>query len=142
MGTERPWVRGELPWLRSGPLFRVHRSAFDDLDAYLDRFPYRRFRLDGRAMTSRLEAHGEIARTFGFPDHYGRNWDAFEDCFGDFLALHSGELIAIVWDHLDVTAREAPATAAEVGWALLNGSRQDVALDLFGVGEGDDFDCP
>lgn len=27
--------------------------------------------------------HDVLARTLGLPDHYGRNWDAFEECFGD-----------------------------------------------------------
>jgi RNAse (barnase) inhibitor barstar len=27
--------------------------------------------------------HDVLARTLGFPDYYGRNWDAFDECFGD-----------------------------------------------------------
>lgn len=139
---ERPWVRGELPWLRSGPLFRVHRSACNELDAFLDRFSYRLFYLDGRAMTSRRNAHVEIARAFAFPDYYGNNWDAFNDCFGDFVAEHSGQLIGVVWDCVDVAAQHAPVTAVEVGWALLEGRERDIALDVFTIGDGTDFDAP
>jgi RNAse (barnase) inhibitor barstar len=152
MTTERPWVRGELPWL-SGPLYRVHQSARKDLDSFLGRFPYRRIDLDGRAMTSRTAAHAELARAFAFPDYYGHNWDAFDECFGDFAAERSGELVAVVWDHVDVAARTAPATMVEVGWALLERSTtflsaaaQDsgapVGFDVFAVGDGDDFDRP
>lgn len=153
MSAERPWVRGELPWVRSGPLFRVHRSALEDLDVFLDRFSYLRIDLDGRAMTSRSAAHTELARTFGFPDYYGKNWDAFNDCFGDFVADHSGELVAVVWDHVDVAAHSAPATAIEVGWALLEcaagsmpslgeGMSWHIAMDVFVVGDDEDFDRP
>ena len=104
-------------------------------------------------MTSRSAAHAELARAFGFPDYYGRNWDAFNDCFGDFVEEHSGELVAVVWDHIDVATRAAPVTAVEVGWALLEcaagsmpslgeGVDWRIALDVFAVGEGGDFDSP
>lgn len=142
--NERPWVRNELPWLRSGPLFRVHAAARAELGGYLGRFPYRILQLDGRAMVSRRDAHGELARVFGFPAYYGRNWDAFHDCFGDFAAAHGHELIAVVWEFADVAARVAPATAIEVGWALI-GVRDHhprLALDVFAFGEGEDFDHP
>lgn len=153
MSTERPWVRHELPWLRSGPLHRVHRSAVSDLNEFLDRFKYRRIALDGRCMTSRLAAHEEIALAFGFPDYYGRNWDAFNDCFGDFVEEHDGELIAVVWDHLEASAAAAPATTSEVGWALLEaafssmptlapGTSWRISMDVFVLGEGEDFDRP
>src|SRR5690349_2331210 len=119
MSTGRPWVRGELPWLRSGPLFRVHRSAETELDSFLHRFSYGRMNLDGTAMTTLASAHAELARAFSFPDHYGKNWDAFNDSFGEFVVEHSGEHIAVVWDNIELAARAAPATTIEVGWALL-----------------------
>lgn len=153
MDAERPWVRHDLPWLRSGPLFRVHRSASRELTEFLDRFPYVRVDLDGRQMTSRQSAHAELARAFGFPEYYGGNWDAFDECFGDFVEGHDGELIAVVWDFMDVAAAAAPATTAEVGWELLSSqfsfmpsvasdARSWVWMDAFAIGEGDDFDRP
>jgi RNAse (barnase) inhibitor barstar len=27
--------------------------------------------------------HELLARKLGFPDYYGKNWDAFDECFGD-----------------------------------------------------------
>jgi Barstar (barnase inhibitor) len=85
MIADRPWVRHELPWLQSGPLFRVHRTSVEDLNAFLDRVGYRRVHLDGRRMTSRQAAHDELAFAFGFPHYYGKNWDAFDHCFGDYI---------------------------------------------------------
>ena len=146
-------MRHELSWLRSGPLFRVHRAALSDLESFLDRFGYGRLYLDGRRMTSRQTAHDEIALAFGFPDYYGHNWDAFNGCLGDFVEEHDGELIAVVWDFMDHAAEAAPATAAEVGWALLEsavssmptlapGTSWRLSMDIFAVGDGDDFDRP
>jgi RNAse (barnase) inhibitor barstar len=102
-------------------------------------------------MNSRQAAHEEIAFAFGFPDYYGKNWDAFDDCFGEYVEQHDGELVAIIWDHLDEAASAASATVAEVGWALLDcsfnskpplapGSSWGISMDVFAIGDNDDFD--
>ncbi|WP_406036926.1 barstar family protein [Micromonospora sp. NBC_00898] len=153
MTGDRPWVRGELPWIRSGPLFRIHREAVPALDAFLQRWSYQRVDLDGRRMVSRIGAHTELSRAFGFPGYYGKNWDAFNDCFGDYVIENSGARIAIVWTGIDAAAMAAPATTAEVGWALLEASHSyqpavdptagsSVSLDVFVIGTGPDFDRP
>lgn len=153
MTIDKPWVRGDLPWLRSGPLFRVRTDAWPHLDAYITGKGYRRFELDGRRMTSRQDAHAELARAFAFPEWCGKNWDAFNDCFGDFVEQHDGQLLAIVWRNIDAAATAAPVTTAEVGWALVEarqgymptlaeGTTSRVAIDLFVIGDGEDFDAP
>ena len=136
-------MRADLPWLTSGPLHRVHTSARAELDVFLGRHGYRQVHLDGRAMTSRPAAHAELARAFRFPEHYGRNWDAFDDSMWDVADAHRGELVAVVWEHLDAAA---PATLVEVGHALL-AQQTDVesaltAFDVFALGSGADFDRP
>ncbi len=153
MTVDPPWVRGELVWLRSGPLYRVHRDALPSLSEFLDRHRYRRLELDGTRMTSREAAHDELAAAFGFPDYYGHNWDAFTDCLGDFVAAHDGELVAVVWHDIEAAAGAAAATSAEVAWALLDGAfRHQPRLDadgqpslwvhVFAIGASDDFDRP
>lgn len=143
-----PHVRGAFPWLRSGPLWRMHTSAEPALAAYLDEHGYARLDLDGRLLTSRAAAHAELARLLDFPDWYGAGWDAFHDCFHGFVAAHDGERVAVVWRDL---AAGAPATTVEVGWALLHeafehrwsdSGRPTVWLDVFALGEGEDFDRP
>jgi len=32
------------------------------------------------------EIHDLLKVSFGFPDHYGRNWDALSDCLEDFCS--------------------------------------------------------
>lgn len=34
-------------------------------------------------IVSREVLHAELARVFFFPDYYGRNWDAFDECIDD-----------------------------------------------------------
>ena len=40
--------------------------------------------LDLSTVSSRDELHKRLACFFGFPDYYGRNWDAFDECIVDF----------------------------------------------------------
>jgi hypothetical protein len=146
-----PHVRGGFPWLRSGPLWRIHRVAEPALDAFVAEQGYRRVDLDGTRMTGRAAAHAELAERFDFPDWYGGNWDAFHDCFGAFASANAGARVAVVWQRPDVAAASAPLTAVEVGWALLTEAfehrwsttgRPTIWMDVFAVGDGDDFDRP
>lgn len=82
--------RHELPWLRSGPILRVHGSATGELDALLARDGWHRIELDGARMTDRAAAHREIGRAFGFPEWYGNSWDAYHDCCFGFVEAHEG----------------------------------------------------
>jgi hypothetical protein len=102
-------------------------------------------------MTSRLAAHDELSLAFGFPDYYGRNWDAFNDSFGDFVGEHDGERFAVIWEDVEHAVAAAPVTAVEVGWALLEcaagsmpslapGTRWSIELEVFAIGTGRDFD--
>lgn len=141
MALDRPWVRGALPWLRSGPVWRVATVRESALDVFLADHAYRRLDLDGGRMTSRHAAHAELARVFGFPDYYGANWDAFNDVMHDVVATHRGERLAVVWHDIEAAAAAAPVTTAEVVWALLEvPPGRELVLDLFVIGEGDDFD--
>ncbi len=40
----------------------------------------------------------ELARVFGFPDYFGHNWDALNDCLGDIASNYPIGSIQIVWD--------------------------------------------
>jgi RNAse (barnase) inhibitor barstar len=40
-------------------------------------------KIDVGSVTTREELHSLIAEAFGFPDYYGRNWDAFDECIRD-----------------------------------------------------------
>ena len=40
-------------------------------------------KVDVGPVTSRQELHGLLADAFHFPDYYGENWDAFDECIRD-----------------------------------------------------------
>jgi len=46
--------------------------------------------LDGRRCRTSRQFLVEIGVVLGFPAYYGRNWDAFNECFGDLLEVTSG----------------------------------------------------
>ena len=46
-------------------------------------------RVDVGSVTSSQELHELLAEVFHFPDYYGKNWDAFDECIRDIeLPLH------------------------------------------------------
>jgi RNAse (barnase) inhibitor barstar len=91
--VEFVWLQRSLPWVESGFIHRLPTdvdSALDDLR----RLGFRIAALNGARISSAGDFHTEAAAAFGFPSYYGRNWDAFDECFGE-LALNPHT--AIVW---------------------------------------------
>jgi ribonuclease inhibitor len=43
----------------------------------------RTVRIDLFGASTKEEVHHRIAQALGFPDYYGRNWDAFDECIHD-----------------------------------------------------------
>jgi RNAse (barnase) inhibitor barstar len=149
--SDRPHVRGAFPWLRSGPLWRFDTSQTAQLSEFLDSAGYARLDLDGSRVRDRATAHAQLAELFAFPDWYGGNWDAFHDCMFGWVSEHDGARVALVWHDLPASARQAPVTTTEVGWALLDAAfthrwsdagRPTVWLEVFALGDGPDFDRP
>lgn len=44
---------------------------------------YHVVRADAAPWRDEADAHGDLAAMLDFPDYYGRNWDAFNDCLRD-----------------------------------------------------------
>ena len=89
-------------------------------------------RIDGDAIESKEELLDTIAEGFGFPDWFGRNWDALEECLRDLDAVNDGYALLIT----DATAlwAENPrlaGTLVEV-WldSAADGSERGVELRL------------
>jgi RNAse (barnase) inhibitor barstar len=40
--------------------------------------------LDVSSIEGREALHDLLASTFNFPDYYGKNWDAFDECIRDY----------------------------------------------------------
>lgn len=79
--------------LRADVAFRLMANSFVRLFWRLELFEqtltwlrehgYRVVRLDASAWTREADLHRDIAAALDFPDYYGRNLDALNDCLGD-----------------------------------------------------------
>ena len=56
----------------------------------------REYVLDVAVAKSPQELHDLMARTFNLPDYYGRNWDAFDECFSE-LPLPATVRVTGMW---------------------------------------------
>ncbi len=88
--------------------------------------------IEGDSIESKEELLDAIAEGFGFPDWFGRNWDALEECLRDLDAVNDGYALVIT----DATAlwAERPrvsGTLVEV-WldAAADGAERGVELRL------------
>ena len=83
--TSPPWV--ELLVVAGGRMP-------DGLDRRLPGFAVRR--LDGRRCGTKPALLAELARVLAFPAHFGRNWDALEDCLTDLEWLPAPGYLLVV----------------------------------------------
>jgi hypothetical protein len=77
-----------------------------------------------------------------FPDWYGANWDAFNDCFGGFLHDHAGAIVALIVNEAD---RIDAASAFEFGVASFGVEPRLIAatpFHAFAIGDAPDYGRP
>ena len=95
------WFRRDMPWLGRGFVYCVHADAELALRQQLGDLGFALFTLAGDAVDDARTLHAALARTFDFPEYYGANWAAFNDCFDDpklprrtALVWHAAERVA------------------------------------------------
>jgi RNAse (barnase) inhibitor barstar len=59
-------------------------------------------------MTTKSTVFDECTTVFGFPGYFGRNWDAVEECIGDFLAGRADNPVPVVVSHAALLLTDAP----------------------------------
>jgi RNAse (barnase) inhibitor barstar len=124
-------LQSELPWVGRGFIHPLPRDAAAGV-ADLEALGFRVVRFDGATITDRESFHREVADAFGFPDYYGRNWDAFDECFGE---LEMTPHLAVVWTDADRLAANDLTTFAEAA-CMFNDHSQErrklgTQLELF-----------
>jgi hypothetical protein len=83
----------------------VHGSA-DEPVAALPALPGLAVRrVDGRRCRTKAALLDEFARALDFPAHFGRNWDAFEDCLNDLSWIEADGYLIVITDAHAVLAR-------------------------------------
>jgi hypothetical protein len=86
----------------------VHRSGEDPLETLPELPGFAVRRVDGRRGRTKGTLLDECARALEFPAHFGRNWDAFEDCLNDLSWLEADGYVIVVTSAHAVLAREEP----------------------------------
>jgi hypothetical protein len=86
----------------------VHRPGKDPLDALPELPGFAVRQVDGRRCRTKAALLDELARALGFPAHFGRNWDAVEDCLNDLGWLPADGYVIVVASAHAVLAREEP----------------------------------
>jgi RNAse (barnase) inhibitor barstar len=78
----------------------------------------KRIRIDLRRISDKASFHSVFAELFGFPQWYGRNMDAWNDCMGDLDDPDSGmttvgaqpaEIVVFDLEHVDEFERRCPS---------------------------------
>ena len=57
-------------------------------------------RIELHDIVSSQQIHERLASIFSFPDCYGQNWDAFNDCFDEY-GPETGTITIKDWDSLN-----------------------------------------
>jgi hypothetical protein len=77
--------------LKNGPVTLFHRQeALDDVVATLAGLGYLVHRLDARAWVTQAGFAAAVKEELDFPDYFGGNLDAFNDCMRDVAAFAYG----------------------------------------------------
>jgi RNAse (barnase) inhibitor barstar len=105
----------QLPDLGTAGVFQLSESAAAIEDAAAE-LGFAAWQIDCSGVASKEGLLRAIAETLGFPDWFGENWDALEDCLTD-LSWREAPGYVLVLDHcgpLSRTNPEAFETALEI----------------------------
>lgn len=85
-------VKGE----RKPGLYRVTTEVnIDELRALCNEYGFQFFYINGKTITSKTEFFQASAAAMHFPDYFGDNWDAFNDCINDLSWLSANGYILL-----------------------------------------------
>jgi len=145
--TDDGWIdiRELVSGLPASPVWTLHSGTEAPLVALLSTRGFRIHSLEGTTIISEEAFFREAARCFDFPAYAGLNWDAFNECLGEFLD-EGPSRVAVIWrDSQQSAARSLPTFVAAVHM-LLNASQavrdEKLAvaqLAVFLVGDGEGF---
>jgi RNAse (barnase) inhibitor barstar len=116
-------------------VFRWHAaSSPEDVQHTVEHAGWRFGYVDGWRHQTRREVLTALGEALGFPEHYGRNLDALNDCLRDL----PGDVV-LLWDGWATLAREDEATFAAVRAVLADHTG---SLTTLLRGAGPDLDVP
>lgn len=75
------------------------------------------FHIEGKTVDSKERFLAVVSKALRFPDYFGMNWDAFEDCLTDMSPYEDSDRYLIVYDGFEAFAAREPEefnTAVEI----------------------------
>lgn len=103
--TPEDWNRLDYRLLQNGACHLYSAPIVLDEDVeWLERHGYEIARFDCTEWTDESAMHRDFAKSLAFPDSYGHNLDAFNDCLHDAIEYESSYL-ALRLEHFDSFAR-------------------------------------
>jgi RNAse (barnase) inhibitor barstar len=85
---------------RGGVYFLANRVEPKSVQAVAKRAGYAFFHIEGKNITRKEQLLNHVATVLQFPNHFGHNWDALEECLTD-LEWVDGDGYVIYYDHID-----------------------------------------
>jgi RNAse (barnase) inhibitor barstar len=82
--------------------------------------------LDTSGIHSDLELHKYLSKIFKFPDYYGRNWDAFDECIQDYILIPH----KIIVKHYDELESNLPSAAKQLRKSLIDLENEKVKIEF------------
>jgi RNAse (barnase) inhibitor barstar len=137
-------LKESLPWLRGLRVHAVDARREEEVRAALVAAGFDLRILGGSRIQSDVAFFHEAAHALGFPEYFGRNWDAFNDCLGD-VVFGTVERIAILWrdaDHslaADVQTVLNAVLAFEAAGSAAIEEREPAQLEVFLFGGAPGF---
>ncbi len=92
--------KDELATLGEGPIYFLETDAQDKVIAKLLDTGWRIVHVEGSAVESEASFFSEVARVCEFPSYFGKNWNAFNDCWSDYVegqVRPDARPMAVVW---------------------------------------------
>ena len=83
------WLKSRVPVTEISKLAKAKKFAF--------------FHLEGKKIEGKQQFLNHAAVVMHFPDHFGNNWDAFEDCITDLEWIEADGYV-IYFDHTEAFA--------------------------------------
>lgn len=93
-------IQSLLEDARGGVWFLPKPLEAKSLQAAAKRAGYAFFHLDGKNVERKEQLLNHVATVLRFPNHFGQNWDALEECLTD-LEWVDGDGYLIYFDHID-----------------------------------------
>jgi hypothetical protein len=82
-------------------------SSYQDLERLVTGNGLALFHVKGKDIGTKEQLLAAIADKLRFPDYFGSNWDALEDCLTD-MSWHKTEGFVILCDESDTLAKQSP----------------------------------